>query len=212
MKPFLTIAVLLAAAAGAAGQTVASSPSAVQPLLIGAAAPDADLRDMAGTPVKLKAALGGKPGVVIFYRGGWCPYCNAHLHEIKDVAKDLQALGYVTVAISPDRPEELAKTAAKHSLPYALLSDSKFDAARAFGIAFQLDPDTVTKYARFGVDLRKLSGEPHDWLPVPSMFLIGKDGKVKFAYTNPDYRVRLKAKVLLAEARAALDDPDAPKP
>ena len=57
MKPFLTIAVLIAAAAGAAGQTVALSPSAVQPLLIGAVAPDADLRDMNGKPVMLKTAL-----------------------------------------------------------------------------------------------------------------------------------------------------------
>jgi peroxiredoxin len=212
MNLFLSIAVLLTAAAGASGQTVAPSPTAVKPLLIGAVAPDADLRDMDGKPVMLKAALGGKPGVVIFYRGGWCPYCNAHLHEVKNIEKDLRALGYVTVAISPDRPEELAKTAAKQSLPYALLSDSKLDAARAFGIAFQVDSETLTKYAHYGVDLRKSSGEPHDWLPVPSLFLIGKDGKVKFAYTNPDYRVRLKAKVLLAEARAALDDPDASKP
>jgi peroxiredoxin len=212
MKPLLTFVVLLASAVAAASQTVPASPSAVKPLLIGAAAPDADLRDMTGKPVTLKAALGGKPGVVIFYRGGWCPYCNAHLKEIKDLEKDLRALGYVTVAISPDRPEELAKTAAKHSLPYALLSDSKLEAARAFGIAFELDAVTLKKYAQYGIDLRKSSGEPHDWLPVPSLFLIGKDGNVKFAYSNPDYRVRLKAPVLLAEARAALEDPAAPKP
>ena len=187
------------------GQDVAQSPSQVRPLLIGAVAPDSSLRAMDGRPVSIKAAIGGNPGVVIFYRGGWCPYCNTHLREIKNIEKDLEKLGYKTIAISPDRPEELALTAKKQRLPYALLSDSKLEAARAYGIAFQLDEGTLTKYAQYGIDLRKSSGEPNDWLPVPTVLLIGKDGRVKFSYSNPDYKVRLKASVLLAAAKAALE-------
>ncbi len=99
----------------------------------------------------------------------------------------------------------------KHALPYALLSDSKLAAARAFGIAFQLDAPTLAAYAKHGVDLRKASGEAKDWLPVPSVFLIGADGAIKFVYANPDYRERLKAKVLLAAAEAALEPPAKPK-
>jgi hypothetical protein len=45
----------------------------------------------------------------------------------------------------------------------------------------------------------KRRGEQHDWLPVPSLFLGGKDGTVKFAYSNPDYRVHLKGQVILAK-------------
>jgi peroxiredoxin len=199
------VAALLACVSFSSAQNIAPSASQVRPLLIGTVAPDAQLRTMDGKPATLKTVLAGKPGVVIFYRGGWCPYCNAHLQEIKGVQKELNQMGYTTVAISPDRPEELAKTAKKHDLPYTLLSDSKLEAAGAYGIAFQLDPDTLAKYAHYGVDLRKSSGEPHDWLPVPSVFLIGKDGTIKFAYTNPDYKVRLKAPVLLAVAKAALE-------
>jgi peroxiredoxin len=208
----IVAALVFALVSVAAAQEVAPSPSEIRPLLIGAAAPDSPLRTMDGTGTTLKAVLGGKPGVVIFYRGGWCPYCNAHLREIKSVQKKLAALGYATVAISPDRPEELQKTARKHALPYALLSDSRFDAARAFGVAYQLDADTLKKYATYGVDLRKASGEPHDWLPVPSVFLLGRDGTVDFVYANPDYRVRLKASVLIAAASAALEPPASPKP
>jgi peroxiredoxin len=193
-------------------QEVAPSPSQVRPLLVGAPAPDAQLRGMDGKPVALRAALAGRPGVVIFYRGGWCPYCNAHLREVKDAQAALAKLGYATVAISPDRPEELTKTAKKHDLPYALLSDSKMDAARAYGIAYQVDAQTLKRMAGHGVDLRLSSGEPHDWLPVPSVFLVGKDGTVKFVYANPDIRVRLKAPVLLAAAKAALEEPAPPKP
>lgn len=198
------VALLLAVVPPSFAQEVAPSPSQVRPLLIGAAAPDAQLRTMDGRPVALRAALAGKPGIVIFYRGGWCPYCNAHLQEIKGIEKDLTRLGYTIVAVSPDRPEELAKTAKKHALPYSLLSDSKLEAARAYGIAYQVDSDTLSHYAHYGVDLRKASGEPHDWLPVPSVFLIGKEGTIKFAYTNPDYKVRLKAAVLLSVAKETL--------
>jgi peroxiredoxin len=212
MKLIMMLAAILSSARLIAAQGIAAAASDVRPILVGAVAPDAELRGMDGMPVALKTALAGKPGVVIFYRGGWCPYCNTHLREIKGIQKELTALGYTTVAISPDRPEELAKTSAKHSLPYMLLSDSKLEAARAYGIAFQVDPDTLTKYARYGIDLRKASGEPHDWLPVPSVFLVGKDGTIKFAYTNPDYRVRLKGPVLLAAAQAALEAPASPNP
>ena len=205
MKTIAFLAACLAFAPSAFAEDVAPAPSQVRPLLIGAAAPDAALQTADGRALSLLAALGGKPGVVIFYRGGWCPYCNAHLREIKDIQKDLTRMGYVTIAISPDRPEELSKTARKHDLPYTLLSDSKLEAARAFGIAFQVDEPTLKKYGEYKINLREASGQPHDWLPVPSVFLVGKDGKVKFAYANPDYKTRLKAPVLLAAAKAALE-------
>jgi hypothetical protein len=37
-------------------------------------------------------------------------------------------------------------------------------------------------------------------VPVPSVFAIGRDGVIAFAYTNPDYEVRLPADELLAES------------
>lgn len=204
MKIASLLAVWLTCAAPSYGQEVAPNPSSVRPLLIGSDAPDSTLRALDGSATSIKKVLSGKPGVVIFYRGGWCPYCNTHLREIKTVEKELRKLGYRTIAISPDRPEELAATAKKQELAYTLLSDSKLEAARAYGIAFQVDEGTLKKYGEYGIDLRKSSGEQHDWLPVPTVFLIGKDGTVKFVYSNPDYKVRLKAPVLLAAAKAAL--------
>lgn len=203
MSHSILLSLFLAPAAFAA--PVPESPSEVRPLMIGAAVPDAPLRALDGKPTTLREALGGKPAVVVFYRGGWCPYCNTHLRELKDIQKDLDALGYRTVALSPDTPEELRKTLAKHDLPYALLSDSKMDAARAMGLAFRVDDKTVKKYEQYGIDLERSSGEKHHWLPVPGLFLIDKDGAVAFVYANPDYKVRLKGAVLLSAAKAALE-------
>jgi Redoxin len=42
--------------------------------------PDGDLLDVTGQPTTLTAAFDGKPAVIVFYRGGWCPYCNIALH------------------------------------------------------------------------------------------------------------------------------------
>ena len=35
-----------------------------------------------GTPFDLGAAFSEKPTVLIFYRGGWCPFCNRELGEL----------------------------------------------------------------------------------------------------------------------------------
>ncbi|PIR15628.1 MAG: antioxidant AhpC [Elusimicrobia bacterium CG11_big_fil_rev_8_21_14_0_20_64_6] len=202
MNRLLLLSLALAAPAFAA--SVPESPSEVRPLLIGAAAPDASLRGLDGKAVTLKKRLAGKPTVLVFYRGGWCPYCNLHLKELKDIQKDLEALGYQTLAVTPDRPSELRKTLDKHALPYTLLSDSKMDAARAFGLAFRVDDKTIKKYEGYGIDLEKSSGEKHHWLPVPGLFIVDKSGVITFVYANPDYKIRLRGPVVLSAAKAAL--------
>lgn len=56
---------------------------------------------------------------------------------------------------------------------------------------------------RFHIDLERASGTKAHVLPVPSVFVIGTDGRIKFVYANPDYKVRLEpAKVLQAAKEA----------
>src|ERR1700722_10379808 len=45
----------------------------------GAGLPDAGLLDAHGTPTTLCAVTDGRPAVIVFYRGAWCPYCNLAL-------------------------------------------------------------------------------------------------------------------------------------
>jgi peroxiredoxin len=115
-------------------------------------------------------------------------------------------MGYQILAISPDRPEKLAQSRGKHSLSYKLLSDSEMTAARAFGIAYQVDEKTVEALDGFGVDLGDYSGKEHHVLPVPAVFLVGTDGAIDFQYVNPDYKIRLNPQVLLAAAKAELPE------
>jgi peroxiredoxin len=107
------------------------------------------------------------------------------------------------IALSPDRPEKLVESRQAKSLGYALYSDSEMNAARAFGIAFQLDASTRAAYRGYGIDLVASAGEDHGQLPVPSVFLIDAEGRVQWVYSNPDYKVRPENRELLEAARRA---------
>ena len=176
----------------------------LRPLMIGQPIPDTELKTAAGKTFDLQAAVQEQPVVLIFYRGGWCPFCNAHLGQLQEAAPQLRELGYQIIGISPDRPEELQKSLGKGSLSYTLLSDSSMAAAKAFGIAFEVDAPMLKKLASYNIDIEAASGETHDLLPVPSVFIVGSDGIIDFSYANPDYKTRLAPEVLLAAAKAAL--------
>jgi peroxiredoxin len=126
------------------------------------------------------------------------------LGQLQSIAPQLVDLGYQIIAISPDRPEHLRESLEKNKLGYMLLSDTKLAAAQAFGIAYRVDDETFAKLKSFGLDIEAASGEKHHLLPVPSAFVVDGDGKISFAYVNPDYKTRVDPDVLLAAAKAAL--------
>jgi peroxiredoxin len=185
-------------------QAIPASAQEVRPLLIGASVPDMALTSAAGNTFNLRKNLVKKPGIIIFYRGGWCPYCNRQLAQLQKIESSLLELAYQVLAISPDRPQNLAQSQKKLKPSYTLLSDSSMRVASAFGIAFHVDDATVEKYHGYGIDLEAASGEKHHLLPVPSVFIVGRDGMIGFTYVNPDYKVRIDSDVLLAAAKAVL--------
>lgn len=89
-----------------------------------ATAPDATLTSIDGRTQSFSSIYKNHPTIVIFYRGGWCPYCNRHLSDVATAQPTLRELGYQIIAISPDKPEELRKTMDKDELAYQLFSDS----------------------------------------------------------------------------------------
>jgi peroxiredoxin len=177
--------------------------SKVDPLGVDEKAPTALLLGPDGRRVDLAAKYAQKPTVLIFYRGGWCPYCNTHLGQIATAEPELLRMGYQVLAISPDRPEELAKTLDKQELTYELLSDSDVALARAFGLVFHVDDPTVEKYRGFGIDLEQASGRDHHMLPVPAVYIVDTAGVIRFAHWNPDYKTRLAPEDLLKAAHEA---------
>jgi len=189
---FVMAALLAAAPESACAEgSVASSAESVRPLGVGDTVPAVEVRNVAGEPVSLRALVARQPTVLVFYRGGWCPYCNAQLAGLKKIDGELASLGYQLVAVSPDKPEKLAQSIAKQELGYALVSDSTADAIKAFGLAFRVDDETLARYRGFGVDLEQASGAAHHLLPVPAVYVVDRGGKIQFVYWDADYKQRL---------------------
>ncbi|WP_086934585.1 peroxiredoxin-like family protein [Agarilytica rhodophyticola] len=176
----------------------------VCPIKVGQEIPKVTLQGIDGKNVDLAAKIGEKPTVLVFYRGGWCPYCNVHLGELKTIESDLKAMGYQIVAISPDLPKNLKQSMDKNEISYTLLSDSKATAVKAMGLAFKVDAETYKKYLGYNIDLEEASGEKHHILPVPAALITDTSGKVRFSFHSPDYKVRIDTDVLLAAAKSAL--------
>lgn len=180
----------------------------VKPLLPGMKIPDIQVFNVKGEKVTITAKNMKKPFVLTFYRGGWCPYCNAQLAQMRHAEKELLALGYDVYFITPDKPENLIESLKdkdlKKDISYTLLSDPSMQVAQDFGIAFRLDDKTVKKYKLWGIDLEKASGYDHHYLPVPSTYVVGKKGIIYFQYTNPNYKVRLDPDLLVAAAKSYL--------
>jgi peroxiredoxin len=172
---------------------IAPNAEAVQPLKTGDHAPAFTALRADQTPYTFMAAHLTKPHVIIFYRGGWCPYCNRQLADLHLVEPKLRASGFEVLFLSTDRPELLYSSLKNPDISYTLLSDPTLQAAQAFHIAFHVDDETYKKELAWGVDLEKTTGTQAHALPVPSVFIVDTAGVIRFVYSNPDYRVRLSA-------------------
>ncbi len=185
------------------GTTLAQAQTNSTPLKVGDSIPDVTLRTEDDKEVGLRKLVSEKPTVLIFYRGGWCPFCNRQLQSLAGIEDDLNKAGVQLLAISMDQPAKLKATPDREKLHYRLLSDSDAAAATAFGIAFKVDDKTVEKYKGYGINLNAASGKDHHILPHPAVFIANTNGVIRFAHINPDYKVRLEPAKILEAARAA---------
>lgn len=197
----------LACAASAQTLNIASGPEAVSPLRAGDRAPMFTVHDVNGNAVRFDPAHLDSPVLLITFRGGWCPYCNAQLAGLRRILPDIRSGGVEVLFLSGDRPELLFSSLQQDTqdsidgLDYRILSDANMEAASALGIAYRVAEGTHEAYEARGRDMDDSSIALHTALPLPSVFMIDSDGKITFAYSNPDIRVRLPEDQVLAAAQ-----------
>jgi peroxiredoxin len=82
------------------------------------------------------------------------------------------------------------KMRAAYEVPFPLLSDSDLKAHEAYRVIHTLDAEGVAKLKHHGLDIERWSGRDHHKVAIAAMFLVGKDGKVRFAHASADYMTR----------------------
>ena len=169
-------------------------------LKVGDKAPDFELPDASGNKVRLSNLLKQGPVVVTWYRGGWCPYCNIALRGFQKVLPEIKAEGASLVALSPETPENTGKTSEKDALGFEVLSDAKCQAAHAFGVAYKLPPILVDQF-KGRLDLAKYNGDDSHELPLGATYVIDREGVIRYAFVDGDYRKRAEPSEVLAALR-----------
>ncbi len=159
-------------------------------LKVGQTMPDFSLKDVHGKAVNLKDLRKKGSVIVTFYRGSWCPYCSAQLSAYQARLSEFKARGASLVAITPEKPDLAVLTEQNKKLEFPILTDTNNKLAAKFGLVWAVEGEMKKVYSEFGLDLEKNQGNP-DWkLPVPATYVVGSDGKIKFAFLDVDYTRR----------------------
>ena len=189
---------------------IAASAEEISPVQAGEMAPKFTVRTVDNEPFVFDPENLEAPAILITFRGGWCPYCNMHLSELRTVVPEIRGKGIDVYFLSGDRPELLYDSLKRETqediegLGYTILSDADIDAAKALGLAFMADPDYIARRRASG-DIEGSSMEEFGVLPVPAVYVIDATGKVTYSFVEADYKVRLSAADLLKAASEVAD-------
>jgi len=154
----------------------------------GSVMPDSDLLDAHGQATTLTAARGGRPAVVVFYRGAWCPYCNLALRKYQaDLVPELDARGIALIAVSPQKPDGSLSMAEKNDLTFTVLSDPGNQIAGALGILSAPTEDARGSMHAIGIDLPALNSDGTYTLPMVTVAVVDATGVIRWIDVAPSH-------------------------
>lgn len=184
------------AADQAAAEAAGVPPGVATP---GSALPDAELFDAHGDPTSLSAQRRGRPAVVVFYRGAWCPYCNLALRTYQaQLLPALTARGVELIAISPQAPDGSMTTQEANALSFTVLSDPGSTVASALGVLTAPIEEARAAQRRLGLDLREINADGTYGLPMPTVLVVDADGTIVWLDVHPNYTSRTEVPAILA--------------
>ncbi len=164
-------------------------------------APSFSLLDQNGTTVSLADRLALGPVVLLFVRGGWCPFCTLSLRAWQDALPRLHDAGGDLLVVSLQRVDVCGMVAERDLLAYSVLSDPGGAVSDRYGVMTDLPEIIRPLYLRLGHDLPHINGTG-DWrLPLASTFVIARDGRVALAHTPSTQRHRLEPDAAIEAVR-----------
>jgi peroxiredoxin len=159
-------------------------------LSVGAKAPQFELQDHNGKPVRSLDLLARGSLVICFIRGRWCPFCVGQLEAMNQVLNQVKGAGANLIAISPQTVKQSFFMADQHKLRFPLLSDAHNEVARQFGLVYRVPEDQRAIYQRAFINLPFANGDDTWELPVPATYALVRQGIVRYASVNADYSER----------------------
>ncbi len=159
-------------------------------LKAGQRAPAFELPDENEKHIALAELLAQGPVVLCFFRGRWCPYDCGQLEALNECLPQLRAAGASVVAMSPQKPQQAFFMRDQHKLRFPLLCDSGNQVAKQFGLVYRVPEYQQEVYRRSFVNLPFTNGDESWELPAPATFVIARDGVIRFARVDVDYRNR----------------------
>lgn len=166
-------------------------------LIPGTKVEDFTVNNHEGEPVSFSALTAKSPLLVVFYRGGWCPYCNVQIKQLTEAYPAFSERGVLPVLISVDKPHAAALAQRTYEIPFPVLSDPELAAHTSFDVIMTVDDATVEQYKGYGIDLEAWSSQDHHKIAVSSAFIVDSDGVVQWAHTSMDYKTRPSVEQLL---------------
>jgi peroxiredoxin len=89
--------------------------------------------DEQGNPLR-SAQLAGTPSVILFVRGGWCPFCNEQVENLTAFYKDITDLGARLILVTPKPLETTRRVARFFEVEFEFWLDESLEAAEKLGL------------------------------------------------------------------------------
>jgi peroxiredoxin len=167
----------------------------------GEAMPPFMLPDESGRLVTLSSLLESGPVAVMFFRGHWCPYCRLNVRAVVQALDRIEAMGARIVAVMPETQEYTRQLKAEAGAPFPILTDLDNGYALSLNLAIWLGTEiqSLLSYQ----DMAKFHGNDSWMLPIPAVFVVGRDGIVQARFVDPDFRKRMEVDDLLEALEGA---------
>ncbi|MBB3125441.1 peroxiredoxin [Paenibacillus rhizosphaerae] len=162
---------------------------------------DFKLQNALGQDVILFEELAKGPVVLVFYRGGWCPFCNMQLRAYQQILPEIQAIGAQLIAISPQKPDHSLSLQEKEGLEFQVLSDPNGLVTAKYNLLFDVPSGVQEIMEGAGLDLAEYNNTSKWVLPVPATFMIDESANIRSAYVNPNFMQRQSPEEILRELR-----------
>ena len=167
--------------------------------------PDGKLLDVDGQATTLEQARGGRPAVVVFYRGAWCPYCNVTLRAYeRQLLPALWANGVALLAVSPQTPDGSLSMQERNELTYTVLSDPGNQIAGQLGILTAARDDARASQAALGIDVAAANADGTDTVPMPTVVVVDAGGTIRWIDVHPNYGTRTEPADILEAVSSLL--------